>query len=135
MTFVIDGCPRTKKNSLRVLKNRRTGKPFVAQSSGHNAWAEKATWQVRAQLRGAAPLAMAVNMKAIVYRARAVGDLLNYLAAVSDVLEKARAIVNDRLIVRLDGCAMCVDRERPRVEVTLSPVVLWTTYDVTKENS
>lgn len=122
VAFIVEGAPVTKKNSLRVLKNRRTGKRFVAQSVQHNSWAEKAVWQLKAQRWGMKAISAPVNMAAVVYREKATGDLLNYLAAVSDALEKAGIVENDRLIVSLDGSRMAKDKARPRVEIELRMV-------------
>lgn len=119
MRLVIEGRPTTKKNSLRIAKNKTTGKRFVMQSKQSNNWAVRAVWQIKAQARGQA-FTGPVNMAAVVYRQVAAGDLLNYLAAVSDALEAAGVVENDRLIVQLDGCRLDKDADRPRVEVTLT---------------
>lgn len=121
MRLVIEGPPVTKKNSMQMARNKRTGAVFPVQSKPQKAWAEKAVWQIRAQ-SGGSVYACPVNMAAIVYRAKAVGDLLNYLAAVSDALEAAGVVTNDRLIVSLDGSRMLKDADRPRVEVELTVV-------------
>ena len=117
---VIEGAPRSKKNSLRILRGK-AGRPFVAQSAEHNTWAQKAVWQLRNQWRRP-PVTAPVNMAAVVYREKAVGDLLNYLAAVSDALEAAGVIANDRQVVTVDGCRMEKDKARPRVEVEITEV-------------
>jgi len=121
MTFTIEGAPRTKKNSQRIARVK--GRPIVLQSRQHDAWAQGAILQLRSQWRRCDwAVDFAVNLRAHVYRDRAVGDLLNYLAAVSDALEAAGVVANDRLIVSLDGSRLLVDRARPRVEIELSPV-------------
>jgi Holliday junction resolvase RusA-like endonuclease len=130
VTFTIEGAPRTKKNSLRrIRRGRRT---FTVSSAAHEAWANSAVLQLRAQVRRAPsdlPVAMlpyftsAVNMRALVYRDRDVGDLLNFLAAISDALEAAGVVADDKLVLGLDGSRLLLDRKRPRVEVELTVFV------------
>jgi len=131
MKLVIDGIPRTKKNHTRRIKRGR--RVFSVQSEAHEAWAGPAVLQLRFQAARARAMERLmdtlkavlpdepVNMRAIVYRDRRVGDLLNYLAAVSDVLEQAGVVDNDRLIVTVDGSRLRVDKRRPRVEIELTP--------------
>lgn len=132
MKLVIEGAPRTKKNSLRRI--RRGRKTFTVPSAAHEAWEAMAIPQLRHQWhrvctevdhqRGrvtyGGPWAGALNMRALVYRERDVGDLLNYLAAVSDALERAGVVLDDKLIVSVDGSRLAIDRKRPRVEIELT---------------
>lgn len=120
MTLTILGAPRSKKNSQRIFRNPK-GRPFITQSKEHNLWAEKAVWQLRNQWRQL-PLEVPVNMAAVVYREKATGDLLNFLAAISDALEAAGVVKDDKLIVALDGCRLAKDARRPRVEIELLEV-------------
>ena len=126
MTLVVIGPPRTKKNSLRVMRGKG-GRPFVAQSREACAWEEIAILQLQAQrarfdARSPVPLPWVVpaNLRALVYRDRAVGDLGNYLAAVCDALERAGIVANDRLVAGFDGSRLLVDRKNPRVEIELT---------------
>jgi Holliday junction resolvase RusA-like endonuclease len=123
LRLVIEGAPRTKKNSQRILRGRG-GRPFVAQSKQHDAWANAAVLQLRSATRRQGwpftlPIVAPVNVRALVYRARAVGDLLNYLAAVSDALEAAGVVQDDKLCVSWDGSRLLKDAARPRIEITL----------------
>lgn len=116
--IVILGTPRTKKNSPRIFKNRRTGARFVMPSAASSSWTESAVAQIQAQWQ-IAPLAVPLQLRAAVYRARKVGDLGNYLAAICDALETARAIENDKWIVSFDGSRLREDKTNPRVEIEL----------------
>ncbi len=127
MKLVILGAPRTKKNSLRRLK--RGKRVFTVPSLAHEQWEAVAVAQLRGQFAqwargwpgGHGPLDVPVNLKAIVYRERAGrADLLNFLSAVSDALEKAGVLEDDRLVASLDGSRLLLDRSRPRVEIELS---------------
>lgn len=137
MKLVIEGAPRTKKNGLRRIKRGR--RVFTVPSAAHEAWEALAIPQLRMQygrvLRyvgvdhgrgaittGTGPLESPLNMRAQVYRDRDVGDLLNYLAAVSDALERAGVVADDKLIVSVDGSRLLLDRKRPRVEIELTLV-------------
>ncbi len=121
MRLVVLGAPATKKNSQRIVTRKRDGRNFIMQSSQSCDWQKTAAEQICAQRRGLC-FGYPVAMVAVVYRKRASGDLLNYLAAVSDALEKGGAVTNDRLIVRLDGCRMDKDAINPRVEIELIPI-------------
>lgn len=125
MNLVIKGAPRTKKNSLRRLKRGR--RVFTVPSAAHEAWEAIAVAQLRGQAARLcpAPLDAPVNMRALVYRERAGRtDLLNYLSAISDALERAGIVTDDKLVAALDGSRLMVDRERPRVEITLTLLVV-----------
>lgn len=124
MLFTINGTPRTKKNSPRIVRGKG-GRSFVVPSSAAKTWEENAIVQLRAQFyhaRQKEPIATPVNLRALVYRDRAVGDLGNFLAAVCDALERAGVVTNDRLILGFDGSRLRIDRERPRVEIEISPL-------------
>jgi Holliday junction resolvase RusA-like endonuclease len=138
VTFVIKGAPRTKKNSLRRIKRGR--RVFTVPSLAHEAWAVVAIAQLRRQYQpdvvrwigvdnaagavtsGKGPIVTDVNMRAIVYRERAGrADLLNFLAAVSDALEAAGVLKDDKQVASVDGSRLRIDRQRPRVEIELTP--------------
>jgi Holliday junction resolvase RusA-like endonuclease len=123
VTFVILGAPRTKKNSSRIV--RSGGVPRIIPSRAHDEWERFAILQLQQQMsrhRGTTFYETPLNMRAIIYREKAVGDLLNFLAAVSDALERAGVVSNDRWIAAVDGSRMDVDKVRPRVEIDLMPL-------------
>ena len=133
MKFTIEGAPRTKKNGMRIVKTRSRAR--LIQSRAAMKWADDAILQLRSQLhrtvthidykRGIVAAGGTTitpqNMRAVVYRDRAVGDLLNFLAAISDALERAGVVSDDKLIVSVDGSRLALDRKRPRVEIELLP--------------
>lgn len=121
--FTVLGAPRTKKNSQRIAR-AKDGRPFIIQSKSACGWAKDAVRDLKAasHLPGL-PFDAPVNLCARIYRDRAVGDLLNYLAAVSDALETAGIVTNDKWILGLNGCELLVDRQRPRVEIELTHLV------------
>jgi Holliday junction resolvase RusA-like endonuclease len=118
--LVVLGAPRTKKNHARIVRNRATGQPFIIQGASAQGWEKTAVLQLKAQWRGRPPLGGPVHVAALVYRDRAVGDLINFLSSVSDALERAGVVCNDRQIVSWDGSRPLKDADRPRVEITIS---------------
>lgn len=121
MLLTIIGAPRTKKNSQRIMRGRG-GRPFVAQSAQHDAWAGPAILQLRARWGLRTPLDGHINLRALIYRERATGDLGNYLAAVCDVLERSGVVLNDKFIEGFDGSRMLKDAKNPRIEIELTAV-------------
>lgn len=128
MRFTIEGPPRTKKNSMRIVKSGTRSR--LIQSRAAMKWEDDALLQLRSQLHRAPsdlPVVVLpyycgpVSMAATVYRDRAVGDLLNFLSAISDALERAGVVSDDKLIVSVDGSRLALDRKRPRVEIELLP--------------
>lgn len=118
--LVVIGPPRTKKNSQRIVVNKRTGRPLIIQSAHADGWEKTAVLQLRAQWVGRRTLGGPIHVRALVFREVASGDLINYLSAISDALERADVIVNDRQIVSWDGSRPLKDAARPRVEITIS---------------
>lgn len=121
MRFVIEGPPATKKNSSRILRSKR-GRPFVAPSAAFKRWERYAVLQLRTQAHATESITTPVNLRALIYRKRNVGDLDNYIAAVCDALQTAGVVVNDKLVQGHDGSRLLLDRARPRVEIELTPL-------------
>jgi len=115
-TLVIESAPRTKKNSLQRVK--RGKRIFTVGSDAHRIWEQKATWQLRTQWHES-PWQCPVEVTALVYREKAIGDLVGFLQAIGDVLEKGGVIENDRQIASWDGSRLLKDTDRPRVEVEI----------------
>ena len=63
-----------------------------------------------------------LNCCALIYRAKAIGDAVNFYEAIGDALEDAGVVINDKWITQWDGSRMFIDRLRPRIEVTLTPL-------------
>lgn len=122
LVIVIDGAPRTKKTSNQIL--RFGGRLKVNPSPQFLAYQEQALWQLDAfSRRSWVPIAHPVSVEARFYRDRNTGDLIGYMQALADVLEKARVLSNDRMIESWDGTRLDKDAVRPRVEVTVRAYV------------
>jgi Holliday junction resolvase RusA-like endonuclease len=113
----------TKKNSGRIARTKN-GIPFLLPSKPYVKWLAVAAPQARVQwftIVGGS-LASPCGIAATFYRARRVGDLDNFLAALGDCLQKAGVIKNDRQIMSWDGSRLEADPKNPRVELLITPL-------------
>jgi Holliday junction resolvase RusA-like endonuclease len=115
MTYVIEGAPRTKKTSNRILRFGKFNK--IVPSKAYLDWRDDAVPQLREQ--GVSVYACPVNVRATVYRDAYRGDLIGYLQGIADALQEAGVIVDDKFITGWDGSRMTKDSKRPRVELEI----------------
>lgn len=121
-TAVIHGAPVTKKNSARILRNPKTGIPFIAPSAKYKQYEKEALAQLR---RPTAPIRTACNVKCVYYMpTRRRVDLANLLEATMDILVRAGLLEDDNSGVAAmhDGSCVHLDRAQPRVEITITPL-------------
>lgn len=52
------------------------------------------------------------------------GDLVGYLQGLADLLEKRGVVANDKWIQSWDGSRLAKDKANPRVELTLTPLIV-----------
>ena len=118
--YTIPLAPVTKKNHQQIRTNRRTGKPFVAQSEAYRRYERAAVMYF--VNRPGTPIDGPCEVAAVFYMptARRV-DLTNLLQALDDVLVAAGVLADDncRIIYSHDGSRVLVDREHPRTKVTI----------------
>ena len=122
MLLVLSGTTPSKKNSKRIVHNKRTGKPIIISSERHNDWEKQVIEEVTEQFKGLRvtnyPIQIACKL---FYKTRTKRDLDNQLSSILDVLKKAGVIEDDnmnyvnKIIVEFGG----FDKENPRAEVTL----------------
>jgi hypothetical protein len=129
--IVIYGAPRTKKTSNQLVQ--AGARPRVLPSKAWLAWYASAhivelresaagwLFSVWPPKRGELP-DQPYNCCALFYREAAIGDAVGYYQGLADLLEKRGVIRNDKWIVQWDGSRLLKDAERPRVELTLTPV-------------
>jgi Holliday junction resolvase RusA-like endonuclease len=126
--FVLPGPPRTKKTSNQA---RRSGKhcPACRLGTGHiivRPSERFLQWQalVKNFVSKAPELNLALTgqleLSALVYRDKNIGDLGGYLNAICDVLQECGIVLNDRQIASFDGSRLHKDADNPRVEVALT---------------
>lgn len=117
MTFTIPGNPVTKKNHQRILKTR-DGRSFVAPSAQYKAYEESAGWFVPAKNIDAP-----VNVKCLYFmETKRRVDLVNLLESTMDILVKYGCLKDDdsKIVQGHDGSRVLLDRENPRVEITIT---------------
>ena len=133
ITFVLPVVPRTKKNHREHIKRRaKSGKLITVPIPG-GAYREMEAlikkeaslamvrlerWVAVAWLN----LAQALNCAAIFYRDANRGDANGYYQGLADALEAAGVLADDRWLVQWDGSRLRKDKDRPRIEVTLTAV-------------
>lgn len=121
MKFEILGAPRTKKNSGRIVV--AGGRPRIVPSAAAEAYEHAALWQLP---RLPKPIEEAVNVRCVYFMptARRV-DLVNLLEATCDILVRGRVLADDnsRIVAGHDGSRVLIDRERPRVEITITEMI------------
>lgn len=118
--YTIPLAPVTKKNHQRILMNRKTGKPFVAQSAAYKRYEQAAGYFLTQKPES--PMAGRCEVVAVFYMptARRV-DLTNLLEALDDVLVAAGVLADDNssILYSHDGSRVFVDRENPRTEIVI----------------
>lgn len=120
LKFTIPLAPITKKNSQRILKNRRTRAHFVAPSEQYENYEAAALWYVP---RRNTPIDTPVNVKCIFYMPTSRScDLTNHLEAIDDIMVKAGLLADDnyKIIASHDGSRVYIDRQKPRTEIEIT---------------
>lgn len=127
--LIISGPPRTKKTSNRLVM--AGGRPRVLPSAAWSTWTKSAritvdglpvSWSGKLSIEtgkgllGAVPL----NCAALFYRDARRGDAVGFYQGLADLLEKRGIIPNDACLVSWDGSRLLLDRQNPRVELTLT---------------
>ena len=114
--FTIPLAPISKKNSQRIMINKRTGKPFIMPSAVYKQYEKEAALYVP---RGVV-IDKPVNIKCLFYMpTRRKCDLTNLLEAIDDVLVKTGLLTDDNftIIESHDGSRVYYDKENPRTEI------------------
>ena len=125
--FVIYAEPRSKKNSQQIAFNPQTKRPFVTQSKAYKDFSKEVIKQIR--MNGFAPkepINYPINIKYVFFKStKRLCDGLNLSAAMDDILTVAQVIGDDHrdIVAGHDGTRVFYDRENPRVEVTITPLV------------
>ena len=120
MEFTLPGPPRTKKNSQRIFRNQKTGKPFVRASAAYEDFEAAAAYYL--QPRPERPVDFPVAVRCVYYMpTRRRVDLTNLLEATHDVLVKCGILADDNssIIYSVDGSRVRYDKENPRQEITI----------------
>lgn len=121
-SLTIDGLPVSQKNKRPILRNRATGKPFIGTATNVRQWKTSAVRQLKQQWAGADKLEGDIQIHLAIYQGkRQALDADNAIAGAFDALQKAKVIRNDYQLAQ-GSWARWRDRDRPRIEITLTPV-------------
>lgn len=122
LKFTIHGNPISKKNSGRILVNKKTGKPFIYPSKQYEQYEADAGWA----FSGAdteRKINVPVNVKCLYYmKTKRKVDLVNLLEATNDILTTYGIIEDDNstIVVSHDGSRVYYDKENPRTEIIIT---------------
>lgn len=114
--------PVTKKNSMRIVRNRKTGKRRIMPSQQYMDYEAEALWHCK-RARVQRPIEEPVEVKCLFYMpTRRRVDLTNLLESIDDVLVRAGVLKDDHsgIIVSHDGSRVLYDKDNPRTEVYIA---------------
>lgn len=119
LKFTLTGDVPSKKNSKRILWNRKTGKPFIKSSEKHDEWHSRTLPQLFGIKRAQGQIK---RIEMIFYSSsNRRADLDNRAASVLDLLTDASVIPGDDWFtvpeLRLKYAGK--DKTRPRVEIII----------------
>ena len=128
--YEIVGRPVTKKNSMRMVKNPRTGKMFPIPSKQYKEYEKAASKQLHP--RPLQPISVPCNVR-VVYHfpltkkgefPRNLPDLTNLLEATDDILVAHKIVADDNVLVvaRHDGSHVRFDSEEAYTMIEISPL-------------
>lgn len=118
--FVIPLQPATKKNSQRILVNKRTGRPFISQSETYKLFEKACGYYIQWE---ESPIEEPVNLEMVYYRKdRRRCDLANLEEATLDILVKYGVLKDDNynIVASMDGSRVEVDKKNPRTEIRIT---------------
>lgn len=121
--------PITKKNSQRIVHIgykcpvcKRGNRVVPLPSKAYETYEGIAGWYIRGDLRKL-KINRPVNVKCIYWMEKDIDvDLANLLEATNDMLVKYGVLADDnrKIVASHDGSRVFLDRENPRVEITIS---------------
>lgn len=117
------GNPATKKNSMQIYKNMKTGQSFLSQSARYKEYAKDCGRQITGKYKK--EIDYPINLKCVYYRkTKHRVDLTNLLAATCDILTDYGVIADDnyKIVKSHDGSRVLFDKDRPRVEIEIKRI-------------
>ena len=112
--------PITKKNSQRILRNKKTGRRFIAPSEKYEQYEAQAGLFIRHK---GININRPVNVKCLFYMGtRRKPDLNNLLEAVTDMLVTYNVLADDNanIVAAHDGSRVLYDKNNPRTEIYIT---------------
>ena len=121
--FTILGDPRTKKNSMQIVKHG--SRYSLVQNARYKAYEREFIRQALSLGVYGKCLSMPLEITCKYYReTKRRVDLTNLLACTDDCLTKAKIIDDDnyKIVVSHDGSRVYFDKENPRVEIEIKEI-------------
>lgn len=119
--YTIPGAPITKKNSQRIFRNPKTGKPFITRSAAYEDFEAAASYYL--QPKPPNPIDSPVTVRCLYYMpTRRRVDLTNLLEATHDILVHCGVLADDncRIVASVDGSRVLYDKDKPRTEIFIT---------------
>ena len=120
MKIIIKGEPRTKKNSMQIV--RFGNRMALIPSKPYNVYKKLFISQIDPLNE---QINYGVNVKCVYYmKTKRKVDLSNLLSATNDLLVDSGVLEDDNsnIIVGHDGSRVCYDKENPRVEIFVDKI-------------
>lgn len=123
LKLIIPFAPVTKKNSPRILINKKTGRPFLLPSEKYVEYEKKVKAYIANSGLKIDTINYRVNVKCLFYMPTLRRcDLTNLLEGIDDALVAAGILEDDNynVIASHDKSRVKYDKENPRTEVYIS---------------
>ena len=127
LQYIIPGRPVTKKNSMQMVKNPKTGKMFPIPSKQYKAY-EKVAGKCL-DVMPVKPIDFPVNVRCVYHLSRNkdgtlpknVPDLTNLLEATDDILVRYKVLEDDNamIVARHDGSRVQFDVDDPYTSILI----------------
>lgn len=118
--YTIPGTPITKKNSQRIFRNAKTGKPFITRSAAYEDFEAAASYYLKPL--PPQPIESPCRVTCLYYMpTRRLVDLTNLMEATHDILVKCGVLKDDnsRIVASVDGSRVLYDKTNPRTEIVI----------------
>ena len=120
--FTLIGTPKTKKNHQRIMRNKRTGKPFISQSEHYQQYETDCLWQIPKQVKLSIDRPCQVTTVFFMPDRRRV-DVSNLVSAAHDILVAGKVLKDDSSGIVSCLVARCeVDKDKPRTEIKIEVI-------------
>ena len=128
MKIIFYAIPRSKKNSQQIFRGKG-GRPFITQSQQYKDYERMCLNQIMEKHRQRIDSPVNVQMVFFMPTRRKV-DLGNVQAACLDILVKGGVLADDNrnIVAGMDGSRVFYDRDKPRVEIEITPMMDYTQW-------
>ena len=122
IAFTIPVAPRTKKNHGNIV-TLKTGRTMLLPSKQYKEFEKQVVDFVSSEFGNIEPISNPINLCCHFYKDKDYkADLMGYMQAIQDALIKAGFLLDDnhKIVQTTDGSEIFLDRNNPRVEVTVT---------------